>query len=110
MRTMAGLLKALPQNLAFGLAALVESKGGTRLAADEPATVPEVEAAVEQVEAVDAAAPEAEADADAEEGAEDAADEADPGTASDEAVGSSETDETGKTDETTDDGAETPAP
>jgi len=110
MRTMAGLLKALPQNLAYGLAALVESKGGTRLAADEPATVPEVEAAVEQVEAVDAAAPEAEADADAEEGAEDAADEADPGTASDEAVGSSETDETGKTDETTDDGAETPAP
>lgn len=32
MRTMAGLLKALPQNLAYGLAALLESKGGERQA------------------------------------------------------------------------------
>jgi len=33
LRTMAGLLKALPQNLAYGLAALIESKGGAVTAA-----------------------------------------------------------------------------
>jgi len=47
LRTMAGLLKAVPQNFAYGLAALLESKGGA------PAPVvaePVVEAAPEVVE------------------------------------------------------------
>ncbi len=34
LRTMAGLLQALPQNLAFGLAALLEARGGQRQVAD----------------------------------------------------------------------------
>ena len=53
MRTMAGLLKALPQNLAFGLAALVEVRGGTVGPATEEAAEPgsrdEAEPAVQTV-------------------------------------------------------------
>ena len=37
MRTMAGLLKAVPQNLAYGLSALLESRGGTALPSEPPA-------------------------------------------------------------------------
>ncbi|MDE3065673.1 MAG: 50S ribosomal protein L10 [Acidobacteriota bacterium] len=36
LRTMAGLLKAVPQNLAYGLAALVEAKGGVAPSPAEP--------------------------------------------------------------------------
>lgn len=36
LRTMAGLLKAVPQNLAYGLAALVEAKGGVAPSPVEP--------------------------------------------------------------------------
>jgi large subunit ribosomal protein L10 len=44
MRQMAGLMKALPQNFAYGLAALVESRGGvavteTPVATEEPSAV-----------------------------------------------------------------------
>ena len=35
LRTMAGLLKAVPQNLAYGLSALIESKGGTVAPAED---------------------------------------------------------------------------
>jgi large subunit ribosomal protein L10 len=56
MRTMAGLLKALPQNLAYGLSALLESKGGAPSAPEaapvvdvEPAEAPEVEVAEVEV-------------------------------------------------------------
>ena len=56
LRTMAGLLKALPQNFAYGLSALIDSKGG-------PApTVEEVEAA-ETPAGVEEAAPAASDDA-----------------------------------------------
>jgi large subunit ribosomal protein L10 len=44
MRTMAGLLKALPQNLAYGLSALLESKGGAPAEAVAPADEPAPEA------------------------------------------------------------------
>ena len=35
LRTMAGLLKAVPQNLAYGLAALIDSRGGSAVASTE---------------------------------------------------------------------------
>lgn len=38
MRTMAGLLKAVPQNLAYGLAALIDAKGGPAPSPVEPET------------------------------------------------------------------------
>jgi large subunit ribosomal protein L10 len=57
LRTMAGLLKAVPQNLAYGLSALIDSKGGP------VATVePQVEAA-ETPAGVEEAAPAASDDA-----------------------------------------------
>jgi large subunit ribosomal protein L10 len=71
LRTMAGLLKAVPQNLAYGLSALLDSKGGS-VAAPEVETaepVAETPAGVEDaVDAAsdDAAAPVAEVEADAE--------------------------------------------
>jgi large subunit ribosomal protein L10 len=51
LRTMAGLLKAVPQNFAYGLAALLESKGGAPAPAVEP--VAEAEPEVAKAEAVD---------------------------------------------------------
>ncbi len=84
MRTLAGLLQALPQNLAYGLAALRDARGGVPAsevevapAADEPAGGAEAEVEVEvvpaaeepaggapevaaEVEVADAAAPSAE--------------------------------------------------
>src|SRR5665213_922566 len=75
LRTMAGLLKAVPQNFAYGLSALIESKGGTPAPAEDkveevaetpvgvedeaPAVEPEAEAPVE--DEAPAAEPEAEA-------------------------------------------------
>jgi large subunit ribosomal protein L10 len=41
MSTMAGLLKAIPQNLAYGLSALIDSKGGAPVSAPEESTAPE---------------------------------------------------------------------
>jgi large subunit ribosomal protein L10 len=61
MRTMAGLLKALPQNLAYGLAGLLEQKGGSRIAGDDPGD----EADDAPTEAQDAAVPTAEGAEDA---------------------------------------------
>ena len=62
MRTMAGLIKAVPQNLAYGLAALIDAKGGSATASVEsPAT--ETPAGVEDAAPAasdDAAAPVAE--------------------------------------------------
>jgi large subunit ribosomal protein L10 len=53
LRTMAGLIKAVPQNFAYGLSALLDSKGGASLPADvTPDPVAETPAGVE-----DAAAP-----------------------------------------------------
>jgi large subunit ribosomal protein L10 len=70
LRTMAGLLKAVPQNFAYGLSALLDSKGGPVAAAavetDEPAA--ETPAGVEEAADAasdDAATPVAEAEADA---------------------------------------------
>ena len=58
LRTMAGLLKALPQNFAYGLSALIDSKGGPAAAP----VVEEVEAA-ETPAGVEEAAPAASDDA-----------------------------------------------
>ena len=54
MTQMAGLLKALPQNLAYGISALIEEKGGV----DEAAVAPPAETAEPEAEAAE---PEAEA-------------------------------------------------
>jgi len=48
LRTMAGLLKAVPQNLAYGLSALIESKGGVAPADDKVEEVAETPAGVEE--------------------------------------------------------------
>lgn len=69
MQTFAGLLQALPRNLAYGLKALIEQKGGAPEAAAEPeaAPEPEAEAAVPAEAAAPADAPaEAAAPAEAE--------------------------------------------
>ena len=59
LRTMAGLLKAVPQNFAYGLSALIDSKGGPVAApADE-----KVEEAAETPAGVEEAAPAASDDA-----------------------------------------------
>ena len=64
LRTMAGLLKAIPQNLAYGLSALLESKGGpVAPPALEQADAAETPAGVEEAAPAasdDAAAPVAE--------------------------------------------------
>ncbi len=64
LRTMAGLLKAVPQNLAYGLSALIDSKGGPVVAADVKVDeVAETPAGVEEAAPAasdDAAAPVAE--------------------------------------------------
>ena len=71
LQQLAGLLQALPRNLAFGLSALIEERGGVPVPAEpEPALAEPVEAVAEPVEAVadagtDAEAPEAEASDDA---------------------------------------------
>jgi large subunit ribosomal protein L10 len=90
LRTMASLLKAVPQNFAYGLSALLDSKGGsaipkseeTESAAETPAGVEEAadaasdDAATDVAEvAVDAEAPAAEADAETTETSEDVASE-----------------------------------
>ena len=57
MRTMAGLLKALPQNFAYGLSALVDARGGSAapatetVAAETPAGVEDALVASDDVEA-----------------------------------------------------------
>jgi large subunit ribosomal protein L10 len=61
MRSMAGLLQALPRGLAYGLSALLESRGGAPVAAEAPAT--EAEPAAEG--SVEAPMIDADADADA---------------------------------------------
>ncbi|MGH9019517.1 MAG: 50S ribosomal protein L10 [Acidimicrobiales bacterium] len=80
LRTMAGLIKAVPQNFAYGLAALIDSRGGVApvdvpAAAETPAGVEEAAPAasddaatpVAEVEASESSdAPEAEAPAEAE--------------------------------------------
>jgi large subunit ribosomal protein L10 len=49
LRTMAGLLKAVPQNFAYGLSALIEAKGGTPAPAeDKVEEVAETPAGVEE--------------------------------------------------------------
>ena len=64
LRTMAGLLKAVPQNLAYGLSALIDSKGGPVTVADVKLDeVAETPAGVEEAAPAasdDAAAPVAE--------------------------------------------------
>ena len=78
LRTMAGLLKAVPQNFAYGLSALIDSKGGPAAPAADQVEAAETPAGVEEAAPAasdDAAAPVAEvaaeeeapvADADAE--------------------------------------------
>jgi large subunit ribosomal protein L10 len=63
MRTMAGLLKAVPQNFAFGLAALLESKGGAPTAAVTPEPDGSHAAVDEAATQGDVAEPEAEPEA-----------------------------------------------
>jgi large subunit ribosomal protein L10 len=113
MRTMAGLLKALPQNLAYGLAALVEAKGGTRISGDaetastEDETPSEVsDSGAEPAEAVvEASADDTDVVATAA-AATDAAPEPAPAAVSDEVAAQPEADAAPSS---TDDGAETPA-
>jgi large subunit ribosomal protein L10 len=57
LRTMAGLLKAVPQNFAYGLSALIESKGGVVAPAED-----KVEEAAETPAGVEEAAPAASED------------------------------------------------
>jgi len=72
MRTMASLLQALPQNFAYGLSALLDSKGGTPIASEEPETAPEAALAADEPAEVDADTdPDADAVTDAEASAED---------------------------------------
>jgi large subunit ribosomal protein L10 len=59
LRTMAGLLKAVPQNFAYGLSALIDSKGGPVAASAED----KVEEAAETPAGVEEAAPAASDDA-----------------------------------------------
>jgi large subunit ribosomal protein L10 len=73
LRTMAGLLKAVPQNLAYGLSALIDSKGGPVAIADvkvdEVAEVAETPAGVEEdapAASDDVAAPVAEVEVESE--------------------------------------------
>jgi large subunit ribosomal protein L10 len=90
MRTMASLLKAVPQNFAYGLSALLDSKGGSAIsmaeksepAAETPAGVEEAasaasdDAATDVAEvAVEAEAPEANAEAETTEASQDVASE-----------------------------------
>ena len=58
LRTMAGLIKAVPQNFAYGLSALLDSKGGSAVRADD-----KVEDAAETPAGVEEAAPAASDDA-----------------------------------------------
>jgi large subunit ribosomal protein L10 len=66
LSTMAGLLKAVPQNLAYGLSALIDSKGGVAPVVVEPEETAETPAGVEEAApaASDDAATEVVADAD----------------------------------------------
>jgi large subunit ribosomal protein L10 len=48
LRTFAGLLKAVPQNFAYGLSALIEAKGGVAPAEDKVEEVAETPAGVEE--------------------------------------------------------------
>ena len=70
LRTMAGLLKAVPQNLAYGLSALIDSKGGPVAVADVKLDeVAETPAGVEEAAPAasdDAAAPVAEVEVESE--------------------------------------------
>jgi large subunit ribosomal protein L10 len=65
MRTMANLLQALPQNLAYGLSALLESKGGVRLGS-EPEAAPDAEVVASEPEGPAESAVDAEVAVDAE--------------------------------------------
>ena len=67
MTQMAGLLKALPQNLAYGISALIQQKGGVEDApAAAPAETAEAEAAApEAPDSAEAAAPDAAEDTEA---------------------------------------------
>jgi len=63
LRTMAGLLKAVPQNLAYGLSALLDARGGSAAASTEEVEAAETPAGVEEAAPAasdDAAAPVAE--------------------------------------------------
>ena len=63
LRTMAGLLKAVPQNFAYGLSALIDSKGGPAAPAADQVEAAETPAGVEEAAPAasdDAAAPVAE--------------------------------------------------
>jgi large subunit ribosomal protein L10 len=67
MQQFAGLLQALPRNLAYGLKALIEDRGGVPEVAEAPAPEPEPEpepapAAAEAEPAVEAPAPDAAAE------------------------------------------------
>jgi large subunit ribosomal protein L10 len=90
LQQFAGLLQALPRNLAYGLSALIEKQGG----------VPEAEAEQEPAPEPEPAAPEAEAEAPAEAPAEAQAP-ADPAPAADNTA-SPATDETAPATESTD--------
>jgi len=119
MRTMAGLLKALPQNFAYGLAALVESKGGSRLQTEAPSDASVDEAPSEAPDAAAEAAVDAPSDAGVEQAPDEAAAEAspeagieepsadEPVTASDEADKAEPAEAVAAT--SSDDGAEAPA-
>jgi large subunit ribosomal protein L10 len=78
MQQLAGLMQALPRNLAYGISALIDQKGGVVEAAAEAAPEAEVDAPVEA-----AAATEAEVEAEAAPSTEEAAPEAEAEPAAD---------------------------
>jgi large subunit ribosomal protein L10 len=59
LQTFAGLLQALPRNLAYGLQALIDKQGGVPEVVEDVAPEPEPEAAAPEAAAPEAAAPEA---------------------------------------------------
>jgi len=62
LQTFAGLLQALPRNLAYGLQALIDKQGGVPEAPAPEAPAPEPTEQLEGAEQLEAAAPEAAAD------------------------------------------------
>src|SRR5947208_2983318 len=62
LQTSAGLLQALPRNLAYGLQALIDKQGGVPEAPAPEAPAPEPTEQLEGAEQLEAAAPEAAAD------------------------------------------------
>jgi large subunit ribosomal protein L10 len=94
MVKLAGLLQALPRNFAYGLAALIDQRGGPEAPAESATEVPATEAPATEAAATEAPATEAPADTTASAADADAATEAPADTTAPEAAGD-DTNDTG---------------